>query len=108
MDINHPPAKAGDHRRRHELQVSGEDDQPGVVQSRQQLGRIGGVAQHGGRDPGAVRPLERARVRPIGNDPRDAGNGRRGAVQSVEERLEVRAAARCEHGDPEHPPSSGH
>ena len=99
MDINRPVPKARDHARGEELQVTGEDDEVGVGQRRQQLICVRGVAQNGGWKPRPPGPFQGAGVRTIGDDAADAGRG--GGPERVEQGLQVRAAARGEDGDAE-------
>ncbi len=102
VDINRPLAKAPDDGRGEELQVSGEDDEVGVVQRSEELVGIRWVVQDGGPDPGPPRPVQCGGGGAIGNDVRDAGRG--GGPEGVEQGLQVRAAARDEDGDPERGP----
>ena len=59
--------------------------------------RVAGIVQHDGGDARPPRPLEGARVGLVGDDAGDAG--RRAGTAGVEQCLQVRAAARGEHGD---------
>jgi len=102
VDINRPLAKAPDHGRRKELQVSGEDDEVCVGERREQLVGIRGVLQDCGPDSGLPRPVQCGGVAAIGNDVRDASRG--GGPERVEQGLQVRAAARDEDGDAERSP----
>ena len=99
MDINQPPAEARHHRRRNPLHISGEHDESRVAQSREDLVRAGGIGQHGRECARPARPLERSRVRPARDDARHARGAR--VAQRVEQRFQVRAAARHQHGDRE-------
>ena len=101
MDINHPPAKARHRLRRHELEVSGEDDEVAAFEGAEQLGGVGGIAQHRRGHAGVPGPFQGAGVASIGDD---AGDNNRGGVsgrpgEGVQQRLQVRAAARNEDGD---------
>ena len=97
VDVDHPVAKPGDHRRRDQLQISRQHDELRIPQRREQLGGVAGVTQHGRGDRRAARARERAGVGATGDHARDARQ--RGIVKGIEECLQVRAAARHEHGD---------
>ena len=97
MDVDHAAAKTRDHGGRHELQVPGEHHQVCVAQRRQQLSGIGRIAEHGGWYPRCARARERAGIVAVRDHARDAREW--GILKGIEEGLQVRAAARHEHGD---------
>ena len=93
MDINQAPAKSGDRCGWDALQVSREDDQPGIAHRANELGGVRGIGEDRHGDIRPPRPLQRRAVRTARHDPRDACD--RGVPpQGVEQRLEVGAAAR--------------
>ena len=112
MDINHPPAEPGDHGGGDQLQVAGQDDQVGVGERGEQLGRVAGVAQDRGRDAASTGAIQCARPCPIRYHAGDLravplpAPGSRLPFQRVEQRLQVGPAARDEDGDADrrHPP----
>ncbi len=96
MDINQAPPEPRDGLGRNPLQVSREHDEPGVTRGRHDLPRIIRVREHDGGHTCPLRSLERGRVgaaRDHARNPRD-----RRVAQRVEQRLEVRAATRDQHG----------
>ena len=97
MNVDHAAAKARDDRRGNQLQVAGQDDQLGISQRGEQFGGIGGVVQHRGRHGRAAGPIQRAGIGPARDHARDARAWR--LLEGIEEGLQVRAAARYEHGD---------
>ena len=97
VDVDDPAAKARDDRSVDEFEVARQHHQLRAGQGGQHLGGVAGVAQHRGGHAGPARPLQRAGVGTAGDHACNAGDG--GIVQGVEEGLQVRAAARHQHGD---------
>lgn len=99
MDINQAPAETGHHGRRDPLQVPGEDHEPRVAHGGENLVGVRGIGEHRDGHARPARPLERRRVRAARDDAGDARDV--GAAQPLEQRLEVRPAARDEDRDGE-------
>ena len=101
MDVDHPSPKSRDHGRGHELQVARQHDELRVAEGGLQLVGVIRITQDCRRDSGAACAVERTGIGPAGNYARNACNGR--TLKGVEEGLQVRAAARDEHGDTNRP-----
>ena len=103
MDVQHPPSERGDDRGGEELEVPGEHHEFGAARGEEREDALGVLAvfADGGRDPAGARgALECAGVRPVRDDEDDGEPGLRFSV-GVEQRLQVRSAARREDRDPE-------
>ena len=97
VDVDHAAAKPGDHWRRDKFQVASQHHELRIPERREQLGGVPRITKHNRRDAGATRALQGARLRAVRDHARDTYYGR--GVKRVEEGLQVRAAARHEHGD---------
>jgi hypothetical protein len=101
VDINHPMAETGDHRPGDFLEVAGEDDEPRArrFQGGLEFGGIGGIREDMSGNARPAGALEGARIGAVRDDQDDPGRGLPG--EGVEQRLQVRAAARDQDGDPD-------
>ncbi len=118
MDVDDAAAVALDDFRWHEPEIARERDQVDALprQQRERVARhVGFVAadhrHHFGVDAGCARADERAGIHAVAHDQRHPRAAAFQAVQSIDERLQVRPRPRCEDGDAHHqarpPPNCG-